>query len=524
MKRFAICAVLMLVTLAVFRQATGFDFIGCDDPDYVIKNELVNGGFTLSGVGDAFTATRCYNWHPLTWVSHMVDWSIHGDNPGGHHITSIVFHIVNTVLLFILLEIMTGCRWRSAVTAALFALHPLHVESVAWVSERKDVLSTFFWFLTTIAYVYYAKRKSAGIYLVVIVLYLLGLMSKPMLVTLPLTLLILDRWPLKREEKPGKLILEKLPLFGAAAVSCVITYIAQDRGGAVQASDTLAFGVRAANAVAASIAYLWKTVWPACLAMPYPHPENTLPMWMVAGSGLLLILISLFAYVNRARRPWVAAGWMWYLMTLIPVIGLVQVGMQAMADRYTYVPLIGIFFAAVWCIPEIAKETRKGKKQQRRIVVPVAIGIAVVVGALAVRAHTQVGVWKDTRSLYENAVRCTKNNYIAYTSLAAAARSEGERYEAVDNYQKAVEIRQDYYPAVLGLGITLVENGQFDSGIQMLKQAVAMEPKDPTARGNLAVAYYLKGDKDAVRREIEYCDYEGIEVDSRLRDMLNAGP
>ncbi|MBL7207805.1 MAG: glycosyltransferase family 39 protein, partial [Desulfobacterales bacterium] len=395
-----VCLFLALTVLAVYWQVGNHEFVNYDDKDYITENQHVQAGLTLKSIAWAFTSTHAGNWHPLTWLSHMLDCQIYGLNPCGHHFTSVFFHILNSILLFLVFKRMTGAFWKSAFVAALFALHPLHVESVAWAAERKDVLSAFFWMLTMGSYIRYVERPGTNRYLLVLLFFALGLMAKPMLITLPFVLLLLDYWPLGRfhvrkpeaaqpsEEKPQKdtkskkrksrkrlaknavqakkttgsdyqwslalsLLWEKIPLFVLAAASSVVTFFVQQSGGAVRSLDALPLFVRISNALVSYISYIVKMILPHNMAILYPHPKD-FSIWQVAGACLLLACISFIAIRSMKRYPYFAVGWLWYLGTLVPVIGLVQVGLQSMADRYTYIPLTGIFIIIAWGISDLA--------------------------------------------------------------------------------------------------------------------------------------------------------------------------
>jgi hypothetical protein len=372
---------LALATLAVFWQVLGHDFVNYDDPDYVYRNPNVQSGITLSSIKWAFTTGHAANWHPLTWLSHMLDWQLFGDNPGWHHLTNLFLHIANTLLLFAVLKRMTNALWRSAFVAAAFALHPLHVESVAWVAERKDVLSTLFWMLTIAAYLRYLERPGTGRYLLTLLIFALGLMAKPMLVTLPFVLLLLDYWPLGRFQfgqivkSVGQqsrkslnafshwklsrhLLLEKVPLFALSAISSIVTFLVQRTAGAVTSVETLPLKLRIANTFVSYLTYIQKMVWPSRLAMFYPYPDKTDLIWQTVVFALLLLIISLGVIWLMRRRRYLLTGWLWYLGTLVPVIGLVQVGDQALADRYTYVPLTGLFIIIAWGVPDLIAKWR----------------------------------------------------------------------------------------------------------------------------------------------------------------------
>ncbi|MHC4194038.1 MAG: glycosyltransferase family 39 protein [Planctomycetota bacterium] len=357
---------LVLATLAVYWQVHNYGFVNYDDPAYVSENQNIKSGITWDSIKWALTAGYAANWHPLTWLSHMLDWQLFGTDAGGHHLTNLFLHIANSLLLFTVLKRMTSALWPSAFVAALFALHPLHVESVAWITERKDVLSTFFWMLTVAAYLRYVERPSLGRYLLTLSLFALGLMAKPMLVTLPFVLLLLDHWPLGRfqlaqavEDSDGqrlklvsvssrwkmsyRLVLEKVPFFALSAISSVVTFIVQRSAGAVTPVEKLPSHIRVINALTSYLVYIQKMIWPSRLAMFYPYPDKTRLMWQAIAFAPFFVFFSVAAIFLMHRRKYLFTGWLWYLGTLVPVIGLIQVGSQACADRYTYVPLIGLF-------------------------------------------------------------------------------------------------------------------------------------------------------------------------------------
>ena len=369
-----ISLLLILAIIIAYGQVKNFDFVGYDDQEYVTENIQVQKGLTVEGIIWAFTAFHSANWHPLTWLSHMLDCELYGLNPMGHHWTNLIIHMANTILLFLVLKLMTGAIWRSAFVAALFALHPLHVESVAWVSERKDVLSTFFGLLMIVAYYRHFKMSNLKNYLLVIIFFCLGLMAKPMIITFPFVLLLLDFWPLKRfqfenhclSQCDGKtrcyfkgssrLILEKIPLFIPVVISCVLTFLAQQSQGAVKALGALPLTNRVANAFVSYVSYTVKAVWPSNLAVFYPHPGNTIPAWQIIAAVLIIAVANFLSIHSLKKYPYIAVGLFWYLGTLIPVIGLVQVGEQAIADRYTYIPLIGVFIIIAWGVPDLLKK------------------------------------------------------------------------------------------------------------------------------------------------------------------------
>ena len=492
-----ICILLIAITLVVYWQVTGFGLINIDDTVYVTDNPQVCAGLTASSVRWAFTSVYAANWHPLTWLSLMLDYQIGGSEPSTFHITNLILHILNTLLLFGVLTRMTGCRWRSAFVAALFAVHPLHVESVVWVTERKDVLSTLFMLLAIWAYVRYAERPEIKRYLLVAGAFALGLMAKPMLVTLPLLLLMLDYWPLGRfaiptETKakkaqrapwPGwKLIYEKLPLFALAATSSVITCIVQKQGSAVKSLDVFPWGVRFANAMVSYAAYIKKTLWPSGLAVYYSHPQYTLPTWQVVASVVLLICVS-YAAIRLARtRPYFTVGWLWYVVTLIPVIGLVQVGNQGMADRYTYVPLIGLFIAIAWGVPELLARMRRSWL--------LAIPAVAVVGALMVCTYIQAGYWRDSVPLLEHAIKVTDNNGladIAHDALGKAYDDQGRVEEAVEEYREAIRINPDLIQTRLNLGADLANLGRLDEAAEQFQAVLQAHPDNGGALNGMGV-------------------------------------
>lgn len=501
---FLVCLILTLVTLIVYWQVRNHAFQYYDDNDYVTENHHVQSGLSLDGLAWAFTSTDTSNWHPLTWLSHMVASEIYGLDPGGHHVTSLLFHVINTLLLFIVLKRMTLAIWQSAFVAALFAVHPLHAESVAWVAERKDVLSTFFWFATMWAYVGYVERPGLGRYSLVMVLFALGLMAKPMLVTLPFVLLLMDDWPLGRirsdcgrtkrsrlkgstyrESTPFLLVLEKAPLFALSAGSCVVTLFTQQGGGSLPSLDTLPFSVRLANALVSYTSYIGKTVWPARLAVFYPHCGMP-PGWKVLASAVFLSAISCVVIWSRKRRPYLAIGWLWYLGTLVPVIGLVQAGEQAMADRYTYVPIIGLFVMIAWGIPELTAKWRC----QRSVLV---VSAGTVLSVLIICTHFQLRHWENATSLFKRAVNVTANNYMAHANLGLALARQGRSEEAIRHYSEALRINPAWAEAHHLLGNLLARQGDFQAAVVHYSEALRRKPDMAEAHNNLGLALQSLG-------------------------------
>jgi hypothetical protein len=497
-----ICLFIIVTTYCVYQQVGGHEFVTFDDGLYVTENLRVKNGLNRENIVWSFTTTHSSNWHPLTWMSHMLDVSLFGMNPGSHHLVNVFFHLANSLLLFFVFRQMTGDVWQSALVAALFAIHPLHVESVAWVSERKDVLSTFFGMLTLLSYGRYVKYGTKGFYLATLILFILGLMAKPMLVTLPFVLLLFDYWPLRRLEirplsrdrYPYKthswfdLIIEKTPFFVFTAVSCVVTFYAQQSGGSIASLEVFPLGVRIANAVVAYISYIAKMFWPVNLSAFYPH-SYSLPMWQVAGAGLLLLVISWGCILTVKRWPYLLVGWLFYLGTLFPVIGLIQVGEQAMADRYTYVPLIGIFVILAWGLSDLLKKWRYQKTG-------VILGAALFLSALMVTTWLQVRHWSDNIEFYEHMIKVTDNNYMAHYNLGVYLANNDQIGEAINHYRKAIKINPRHANANNNLGNALVLKGRFSEAIPYYKNALNRVPDDPEIHNNIGVALLHTGKTD----------------------------
>ncbi len=480
---------LILATGAVYWQVGAHEFIDFDDDRYVFRNTRVLDGLSWQDVRWALTAMEVSNWHPLTWLSHLVDGELYGSSARGHHLTNLAFHVANSVLLFLALLRMTSALWRSALVAALFALHPLHVESVAWVSERKDVLSTFFWWLALWLYAGYARSPNPGRYLAVLLAFALGLMAKSMLVTLPFTLLLLDYWPLRRlaseRRSLGRLCLEKLPFFVLAAVVSALTVAAQRTGDAIISMQRFPLDVRLGNALVAYASYLLKTVWPFPLAAYYPHPVE-IPLGPVLGSALLLVVLSIGVVRLRRGHPYLLVGWGWYLGTLVPVIGLVQVGAQAMADRYTYVPLVGIFIILAWGGHELSAHWRNRERAR----------VALAAGALcALTACTwlQTARWRDTVTLFKHTLEVTQRNPMAHGILGTALGRRGEVDESIVHYRAALRLRPGLAEAHNNLGIALFRKGELDEAVEHYREALSLKPDHPTAHTNLGAALYTQG-------------------------------
>jgi len=507
---------LTMATLGIFMQVKDFGFIDFDDAAYVTDNVHVRGGLGIKGIAWAFTSGYQGNWHPLTWMSHMLDCQVFGLDAGGHHVVSVGLHLVNALLLFILLEQMSGAIWRSGLVAALFAVHPLHVESVAWVAERKDVLSALFWLLTTGSYVWYVRRPSLGRYGLTMLLFAMGLMAKPMAVTLPFALLLLDIWPLQRAgagarqdaavgqgraAAPGgqtsgtvwlRLMMEKVPLMALSAAVCVATLMAQRRAGACVALDVIPFSTRCANALASYVLYLAKTLAPLNLAVFYPHPRF-IPGWQAALAALALIVATGTAFAVRKRWPYVLTGWLWYVGTLVPVIGLVQVGTQAMADRYTYLPLIGIFMIVAWGGHEAATKLRL-----KSSVLAAAACCALLV--LAGMSRVQVSYWKDSITLFEHAAAATKNNFLAHSKAGFNLLQQGRLNEALPHHAAARRIKPRDAEAYNNLGVTLFRLGRFDEAVRTFREALQYDGGSAELYYNLGLTLGALGDTQEALR------------------------
>ena len=506
-KVFLVSLCLVAAIIVTYIPVIHSDFVGYDDELYVTKNKQVQEGFTSESLKWAFTTFHSANWHPLTWLSHILDCDLYGLNPAGHHWTQVEFHIVNTVLLFFILFKMTGALFKSAFVAALFALHPLHVESVAWVSERKDLLSTFFGLMMILAYHRYVKASGSKNYLLIVIFFSLGLMAKPMLVTFPFVLFLLDFWPLERFQykknenddlpKPEstiyyglkglmRLILEKIPLFIPVVISSILTFLAQKSEGAVKTLGALSLKTRIANALVSYVSYVSKAIWPSKLAVFYPHPGNALSGWTIVGAALLISAAILLSIRSFKKYPYIAVGLFWYLGTLVPVIGLVQVGDQAMADRYTYIPLIGLFIIVAWGVSDLFK-----KWQHKKIFL--GVSIMIILSSLAWKTFHQLGYWKNGIVLFENAVSVTENNYLAHNNLGTAY-GPVDLNKAIYHYKAALKIKTDDVVAHYNLGNVLAKKGETDEAISHYLEALRIKPDYAEANNNLGTALYNKKD------------------------------
>ncbi len=506
-----ICIFLAAMTWLVFGQTLGHEFVNYDDEFYIADNPTVLGGLSLKGIVWAFTHNVNDNWTPLTVISHMLDCQLYGTNAGWHHLTSILLHMASVIVLFLVLKGMTSALWRSAFVAAVFAIHPLHVESVAWIAERRDVLSGLFFMLTLWAYTRYAQGRSsverrapgAGSsnlaldprlrtldYGLVLLFFALGLMSKPMVVTLPFVLLLLDYWPLKRFTQPGgrlvpwHLIAEKVPLLALSGATCVVTLFAQK-----EAIAPLPLSLRIGNALVSYVAYLGQMIYPAGLAVYYPYPENGLPLWKIVVALVLLLVISAGAVAARRKQPWLVFGWLWYLGMLVPAIGLIQSGLRARADRYTYLPQIGLYLLLTWAAADLCAGWR-----HRRVVLG---GLAtVILVALIFCARAQTAYWRNSESLWTHTLACTSGNYVAHYNLGYALFQKGSVDEAMVQYQKALQINPDSAEAHNNLGNALLQKGNVDEAIAQYQKALEVKPDYAEAHYNLGNALLQKGNVD----------------------------
>jgi tetratricopeptide (TPR) repeat protein len=506
---FIVSLFLVVIILAAYWQLPTNDFLYFDDNWYITQNTHVQEGITRESVAWAFSFTDNVYWHPLTWLSHMLDFQLFGLRPGMHHLANLFLHIANSLLLFLTLKRMTGSHWRSAFIAALFALHPLNVESVAWASERKNVLSTFFWMLTLLTYSYYAERPGFNKYLLAIFVFALGLMAKPMLVTLPFVLLLLDYWPLGRfklaQSGSGRnlkalksindgiqwplvfrLVLEKIPFLALSFVSIYLSSLSLKRLGFIISINSVPMKLRITNALVSYVSYIKMMIWPHNLVVFYPFPEF-IPLWQAAGAGLLLVSISVLVFRALRSKPYLAVGWLWYLGTLVPVIGLVQAGLwPGLADRFAYVPLIGLFILTTWMIPDKIAELRYGKKG-------LAVAAATALSAFMICTWFQVRHWQNGITLFTHNIHVTPNNRMAHLALGNAYDIRGELNEALFHYVKSLQIKPDFAEAHNNLGYVLARQGNDKDAIGHYTEALRINPTYAKAHNNLGSAMARQG-------------------------------
>jgi Flp pilus assembly protein TadD len=484
MRLWIVAAALAVLTVTVYAPVRRHAFINFDDPQYVSQNAHVTSGLTVDNVRWAFTAGYAGNWHPVTWISHMLDVHWFGLDPGAHHVMNVALHVTSTLLLLWVLWRMTGAAWPSVTVAALFALHPLHVESVAWIAERKDVLSGLFWMLTLAAYVSFVEDRRLWRYAIVVGCYALALMSKPMVVTLPFVLLLLDVWPLRRFNRNA--VLEKLPLIALSLAVSVITFMVQREAGAVKALDVLPVTYRVENAIVAYGRYVLMTVWPSGLAPIYPY-RTSIPMLEVAASVTTVLGITIVAVRQARVRPYLLVGWLMFVGMLVPVIGLVQAGSQPFADRYTYLPSIGLFIMIVWASADLAA------RWVRSPTVVLAVIASTAVITCAWLARTQVGYWTDSVTLWRHAVNVTRGNYRAHSNLGQALYTAGRNDDAMIEYRNALAVKPDFAEAANYLGMSLQDRGDIDGAIAQFRVALDALPSFPTAHNNLGLALATEG-------------------------------
>ena len=509
-----ICVGLVALVWFVFGQAIKFPFINFDDPEYVYEVPEINSGLTLHNIRWAFTHWPSTNWFPLKNISHMFEFQFFGSNPGAFHLTNIFLHAATVVLLFLVLRQMTSVKgqsnasaartwdWRSAFVAAIFAIHPLRAESVAWIEERKDVLSGLFFMLTLAAYLHYTRKPSVGRYLTMSILFAAGLLSKPMLVTTPFILLLLDYWPLGRAERSqvtgqksehgiswSKLIVEKIPLFVLSAVVALLT--SRGIAPAHSAADQLPFLARISNAFVSYLVYIWQMIWPVNLGVFYPFPQNGWPVWQVVIVVAILFAITIAAFALRKSRPYLLVGWLWYVVMLLPVVGIIQVNLQAHADRYTYLPQIGLYLMVAWGIADLVANLPRLRKIS---------GVAAIVAlvALAMTARAQVSYWRDSETLWQHTIAVTKDNYFANASLADLLLRRGRVPEAIAHSEEALRIRPGDTDAQNNLGLALLQTGDAKRAVMHLEKALAIDPGHMNAEVNLAWILATSSD-DSIR-------------------------
>ena len=545
---------LAVSALLVFWQVRNFDFVSYDDDLYVYENQHVVSGLTFDNIVWAFTTGQAANWHPVTWLSLMLDCQLFGANAGRIHLVNILFHLANTLLLFTVLRKMTGSLWPGAFVAAAFALHPMHVESVAWIAERKDVLSVFFWLLAMWAYVRYVNRPKISRYLWIVVFFALGLMSKPMVVTLPFVFLLLDYWPLERikhfdRQIIYRLVLEKIPFIVLSIVSSVVTFFTQQSSRVVISFDRFPLKFRVGNALVSYIKYMEKMIWPSRMAVFYPHRYENVSVLYAVLSAILLLAVTILVLRFAKNHRYLVTGWFWYLGTLIPAIGIVQAGLQARADRYTYIPYIGLFLMLAWGLPQLLS-----KFPQRKIVL--GVSMVIVLTVLGICAHRQTSYWKNGITLFSHTVEVVpQNNWIAYNNLGLAYSHHGRRLEAIEAYKQAIKIKPnlaesytnmgaayanlgrlpeaidafkmsaqinpDLAEAHYNLGYAYAKLGRYTEAIDIYKQAIKIKPDYAEAHKNLGVAYLAIGDKNSAMAEYNILKSLNPEMANKLLNQIN---
>ena len=522
--RIGICVFLVALTWLVFGQTLRHGFINYDDPVYVYENPVVTSGLTLHGIGWAFSHSHSGNWHPLTSISHMLDCQFYGLKAGGHHFTNVLLHTIAVLLLFVLLLQMTGALWRSAFVAAVFAIHPLRVESVAWIAERKDVLSGVLFMLTLIAYLRYARRPSLGRYATMLVFFGCGLMAKPMLVTIPFVLLLLDYWPLgrlaqsppshsktkaanPRKDSPRirQLIFEKIPLLALSAGSCIATLLVQRQ--AIGSVKHFPLGLRAGNALVTCMTYIWQMIWPAGLAPFYPYPGSRMLFWEVIFASAALVVITVAAVALRKTRPYLMTGWFWYLGMLVPVIGVIQVGLQGHADRYTYLPQIGLYIVIAWAMVDLVRSWR-----YRRQILGVAA--ALVIAALTWQTWNQTSYWHESESLWRHTLAVNSEADVPHGTLADTLFSQGRVEEAIPHFQAVLQFGHESPENQSHLGVALLKGGRTEEAIRHLRRVLEMDPAYIEGHYNLGTALLQNGE---LNEAIDHFQWE-LQIEPELAD------
>jgi tetratricopeptide (TPR) repeat protein len=516
------CLFLVICTLSVYWRVNNYDFVNFDDKEYVYDNRYVQGGLTLENITWALSFTDKVGtyWHPIAWLSHMLDCQLYGLDAGKHHLTSLMFHIANSLLLFLVFKLMTGSFCRSAAVAMFFAIHPVNVDTVAWIAERKNVLSTFFWILTMLTYIYYCQQPSFYRYIPILLFFSFGLMTKPMIVTLPCVLLLLDYWPLgrfshtrlngnsfresvkaalpnSRPFTPFQLLLEKIPLFALAALSISLALLSVKDHDNVIPTALVPMMLRIANALVSYVKYIGKMILPMDLAVIYPYPDMV-PMWKTIGSLMLLVFISVFIIRSIRKAPYLTIGWLWYLGTLVPVLGLVQAGhWPAMADRFAYVPFIGLYIIVAWGIPELFKRWHHVKRSLPIIATAILFVFMII-------TFFQVGYWKNSITLFKHALAVTTNNYVPHNNLGLALQAQGRLDDAINHYEESLQIRPENERTYINLGVALKEKGRTDDAIKHYLEALRIKPDSEEAHYNLANALKDKGRlDDAIKHYVE---------------------
>ena len=521
-----LCVLSLIISISVlYWPVTGFEFIDLDDNLYLYENPAIHKGLSWQGISWAMTTFHTSNWQPLTWLSLMADYELYGLNPAGYHVSNLLFHILNTLLLFFFLKQVTGDTWKCFAVSALFAVHPLNIESVAWISERKNLLSTLFWILTLFAYIRYVQKRQWRRYSHVLLFFIIGLMAKPMLVTLPVVLLLIDYWPLRRLSSINQycgelfpesvnrgsnllcLLKEKIPLLFLSLCSALITLYAARTWGAIVPISALPLSERVGNALISYMSYLEKTLWPVNLAIFYPYSPIR-PLEIIVAI-LLLVAITVFIVVKRSEYPYLVTGWFWYLVTLLPVIGIIQVGSQAMANRYAYIPLIGLFVIVVWGIPELLKN----RIDCRYFPIPVFALILI----MSFSTWAQLPYWRNSELVYRQALNATKENHVAHFGMGNVWRNRGDLRKAYSHYREAIKINPNYTEAHNNIGLILTQYGELHEAYFHYLQALRINPKYAEARNNLGLTLIRFGKTDQAESQFR----QAIEDNPMLASAYN---